>query len=155
MLPAKSLAAALALVSLSAPAWAQTDTAAPATPAPVEDSTAPVAPVRTSGIITANAAITLTLDSATDIERKLVSYQCDDGGTLAVQYINAAPNFIAIVPVDNEAHLFATALSASGARYISGPFEWWTKGDEATLRDLTQGEDAKPLATCSAITNTP
>jgi Predicted periplasmic protein len=101
------------------------------------------------------ASLTLSLDSAGDIERNVVTYQCDDEQTLSVQYVNAAPNFLAIVPVDGQNHVFVTTISASGARYVAGPFEWWSSGDEATLRDLMQDEDAGPLANCTAVSNTP
>ena len=104
---------------------------------------------------TVSVGLTLTLQSTTPVEQTSTLYQCDSGEALSVQYINAAPNFLALVPVEGEVHLFATTLSASGARYVSGPFEWWSTGDEATLRDLTQGEDADPLSTCTASSNTP
>ncbi|WP_276522740.1 MliC family protein [Cupriavidus necator] len=40
---------------------------------------------------------------------------------------------------------------ASGARYVGGRYEWWTKGEEGTLRDLMQAENAAPaLANCHA-----
>lgn len=128
------VAACLAALALS-PAWAQE-----------EEASAPQA---------ATASLTISLDSTGDIERKLALYQCDEGQALSVQYINAAPNFLAILPVEGHNHIFAAALSASGARYVSGPFEWWSKGGEATLRDLTQGEDAAPLAQCTESSNTP
>lgn len=102
-----------------------------------------------------SAALTLTLESTGDIERNIGLYQCSDGQSLTVQYINAAPNFLAIVPVDGENHVFATTLSASGARYVSGPYEWWSHQGEATLRDLMQDEDAEPLMTCTQASNTP
>lgn len=117
--------------------------------APIE----PPAPVAQP--LAANATLTLTLESRSDIERTTALYQCDNGEALSVQYVNAAPNFLALVPVDGEVHVFATTLSGSGARYVSGPFEWWSTGDEATLRDLTQDEDADPLATCTQSSNTP
>jgi len=101
------------------------------------------------------ASLTLTLESTGDMERNVVTYQCDDEQALAVQYINAAPNFLAILPIDEVNHVFATTISASGARYISGPYEWWSHQGEATLRDLMQDEDAEPLATCTEVSNTP
>jgi membrane-bound inhibitor of C-type lysozyme len=101
------------------------------------------------------AALTLTLESAGDIERTIALYQCESGETLAVQYINAAPNFLAIVPVEGENYIFATTISGSGARYVSGPYEWWSHQGEGTLRDMMQDEDAEPLATCTASSNTP
>lgn len=130
----KSLIAAASLALLAtAPAWAQAE------PAPG-----------------AGASLTLTLESNGDMERRLALYLCNDQTeTLRVQYINAAPNFLAVVPVDGQNLVFAAALSASGARYVSGPFEWWSKGGEATLRDLMQDEDAAPLAECTESSNTP
>lgn len=107
------------------------------------------------GQATTSANLTLTLESGGDIERNVVAYQCDDEQTLAVQYINAAPNFLAIVPIEGVNHVFATTVAASGARYISGPYEWWSHQGEATLRDLMQDEDAEPLATCNEVSNTP
>jgi len=104
---------------------------------------------------TVTATLTLTLDATSDIERRTVVYQCDNGDGFRVQYVNAAPNFLAIVPVEGETHIFATTISASGARYVSGPYEWWDTGDEATLRDLRSAEDEPPLATCLAAGNAP
>ena len=104
---------------------------------------------------TVTAALTLTLESNSDIERTSATYLCDNEQALQVHYINAAPNFLAIVPVDGQSHIFATTISASGARYVSGPFEWWSKGGEGTLRDLTQGDDAEPMLTCTSATETP
>lgn len=120
-----------------------------------QETPAEPAPAAPPALVTASSAVTLTLDSASDVERTSALYQCDNGELLPVQYINAAPNFIALVPVEGEVHLFVTTLSGSGARYVSGPFEWWNDGDETSLRDLTQGEDADPLATCTASSNTP
>lgn len=118
-------------------------------PAPAENAAAP--PV----LPTVTATLTLTLDASSDIERRTVVYQCDNGEGFRVQYVNAAPNFLAIVPVEGETHIFATTISASGARYVSGPYEWWDTGDEATLRDLRSSEEDAPLATCLAAGNAP
>lgn len=123
-------------------------------PAAAQEAETAITPVA-APLPAATASLTLTLESTGDIERTVSTYQCSNGETLSVQYINAAPNFLAIVPVGGEHHVFATTLSGSGARYVSGPFEWWSKGEEATLRDLMQDEDADPLATCTASVNTP
>lgn len=91
-----------------------------------------------------------------NFERNVVQYQCDDGGDIfAVEYINAAPNFLAIVPVgpEKQKQVFVNVLAASGAKYASGQFEWWTKGSEVTFTDLTV-TDGTPL-TCSEISETP
>ncbi len=135
---------AAAFTLLAAPVFAQGEGEAPEAQAP-----SPVVTPATS------ASVVLTLESAGNIERNVVVYQCDTGESLAVQYINAAPNFLAIVPVDGQNHVFATTISASGARYVSGPYEWWSHQGEGTLRDLMQDEDAEPLASCNEVGNTP
>jgi membrane-bound inhibitor of C-type lysozyme len=143
MIDLRSLIAG-SFVLLAVGAASAQEAAAPAETPP----TLPVLPT-----VTAN--LTLTLDATSDIERRTIIYQCDNGDGFRVQYINAAPNFLAIVPVEGETHIYATTISASGARYVSGPYEWWDTGDEATLRDLRSGEDEPPLATCLAAGNAP
>ncbi len=135
---------ALAITLLAIPAFAQT-----------EGEATEAAPAVVAAPVTASASLTLTLESTGSIERNVSIYQCDTGETLSVQYINAAPNFLAIVPVNGQSYIFATTISGSGVRYISGPYEWWSHQGEATLRDLMQEEDAQPLATCTETSNTP
>lgn len=102
---------------------------------------------------TVQSGVMLKLDG--DAEQHKIQYDCGALGQLDVTYINAAPNFLALLPYDDQTLIFASALSASGARYVSGIYEWWTKGAEATLTDLTAVTDAPALATCIEITTTP
>jgi len=141
MIPTRMLIAA-GLALLAAPAALAQEVPAPEVP---------VMPAPAS----ASAALILTLESNGDIERTVRRYQCEDESSLTVQYINAAPNFLAILPVDGENHVFVTTLSGSGARYVAGPYEWWSKGNEGTLRDLMQDEGAEPMAQCTEANNTP
>lgn len=97
----------------------------------------------------------LTLSLGGDAEQHSVQYDCGEFGPLSIAYINAAPNFLALVPYQDQTLIFTAVLAASGVRYASGNYEWWTKGAEASLHDLTADKDAPPLATCSEITNTP
>ena len=97
----------------------------------------------------------LTLSLGGDAEQHSTAYDCGEFGQLSVDYINAAPNFLALVPYEGKTLIFTAVLAASGVRYASGNYEWWTKGAEATFHDLTAAEDAPPLATCAEITNTP
>jgi membrane-bound inhibitor of C-type lysozyme len=102
----------------------------------------------------ASIALTLTLPDPGAWQH--VSYSCDEQEErLAVDYLNAAPNFLALVPVDGKSLVFANVISGSGARYASGRYEWWTKGPEARLTDLTAGTDDPPLLTCLEATETP
>ena len=55
-------------------------------------------------------------------------------GTVRREYLNSDPNFLAIVPVGGSKLVFVNVLSGSGARYVAGSFEWFTKGSDATLQ---------------------
>lgn len=102
-------------------------------------------------------SIEIELGTDGDFERRQILYDCSDGEPFDVTYINAAPNFLALVPIadEPELHIFASVVSASGARYASGQWIWWTKGPDASLYDATLGEDAEPVLTCSEMNNTP
>lgn len=93
--------------------------------------------------------ITLPLEASGEASVNTVTYTCGEE-TLSVSYVNADPNFLAILPVEEKSTVFASVIAASGARYAAGQYEWWSKGDDATLRDLTAGEDAKPMLECTS-----
>jgi membrane-bound inhibitor of C-type lysozyme len=99
-------------------------------------------------------ALQLVLELPGNAERNVVRYECDGAEPFAVEYLNAAPTFLAILPIEGEQQLFANVVSASGARYVSGRHEWWTSGSEATLTDVTAPEGTAPLA-CFEIVDTP
>ena len=90
-----------------------------------------------------------------DAEIKTVKYGCEHHDPVTVQYLNAAPNFLALVPVAEGTLVFANVLSGSGAKYAAGKYEWFTKGPAATLHDVTEGLDAAPLLTCNEEVDTP
>jgi len=138
------LASLFVLAAFSAPAIAQEEAAAPAEP--------PAAAAPASSV---QSAITLTLSGARNAERRVIAYTCENSDGFSVEYINAVPNFLALLPIEGETMIFNAVISASGVRYVAAQYEWWTEGQEATLRDLTQGEDAEPLASCSEFSNIP
>ena len=96
----------------------------------------------------AGPKVTISIDMPAEAAVESVTYDCGDGVSLPVSYVNADPNFLALVPIDGASVVFASAISASGARYTSGKYEWWTKGDDAFLRDLTADEGEKPVLEC-------
>lgn len=103
------------------------------------------------------ASLQIELATSADFERRVMLYDCSAGEPLSVTYINAAPNFLALVPIAEEPEplVFAAVVAASGVRYAAGQWVWWTKGAEASLYDATLGDDAAPVLTCSEMTNTP
>lgn len=85
------------------------------------------------------AAQDLTLPfPAPEAEMTEASYRCGDGPVFGVRYVNADPNFLAVLAVEGETRVFVAVLAASGVRYVSGPYQWWTKGGGATLSDIRQ-----------------
>lgn len=103
----------------------------------------------------AEVSLSIVLDGTGNAQRSVMRYECEDGIERTVTYVNAAPNFLALLPVEEQTLVMASTLSASGVRYASGQYVWWTSGVEADLYDLTQGEDAPAIAHCFEITETP
>jgi membrane-bound inhibitor of C-type lysozyme len=105
------------------------------------------------------SSVTLSLGGNAD--KKVVTYDCEAHAPLVVTYINAAPNFIAVVPITNDENsltddmVFVSVLTGSGAKYEAGPFVWWNKGTDATLHDAREGLDAAPLLSCAERIETP
>jgi membrane-bound inhibitor of C-type lysozyme len=96
---------------------------------------------------------TIPLQSKSRIERTQTIYDCGSAGGLTVTYVNADPNFLAIVPVPKQSQqmVFASVIAGSGSRYAAGKYIWWTKGSSASLYDITLGDNAPPILTCNAI----
>ncbi len=76
-------------------------------------------------------------------------YTCD-GLPFPVRYINDGENDLAILSDGDVTRIFVNTISASGSRYVSGQLEWWVKGAEATLRDLSTDN---VVATCTTAEN--
>ncbi|WP_378944220.1 MliC family protein [Mesorhizobium sp. ANAO-SY3R2] len=97
------------------------------------------------------AATTVTLELPGDapVDRQTVTYKCD-GPAVKAEYVNAGENSLVILTFDDRTVVAVTVLSASGARYAGRQYVWWTKGDNADLYDLTRGEDAPPVFSCTA-----
>ena len=102
-------------------------------------------------------SVEIEIGTTSDFDRRTVLYDCATAVPLSVTYINAAPNFLALVPVDGEPDvlIFTAVVAASGVRYTAGQWAWWTRGVDASLYDVTLGEDADPVLTCSELNNTP
>jgi len=108
----------------------------------------------TSPALAVSTAFTIDLGNA-DAQRQTIRYQCEDGIERVVQYVNINPNFLALVPVEDGTLIFASVISASGARYAAGQWVWWTSGPEADLYDTTNGPDAPPVTHCLELNQTP
>lgn len=111
----------------------------------------PLATAALMGNVDVSAQVVLSLTG--NFERNTVQYQCEGIDPISVDFINASPNFIALVPIGPQKLVFVSVMSASGVKYVSGQFEFWTKGSEATLTDL-QVDNGGALS-CTEVTETP
>ena len=98
----------------------------------------------------ADAGVTLGLQLGGNAEIKTVQYTCQNHDPVTMQYINAEPNFLAVLPLDGKSLIFVSVLAASGTKYASGQYELWSKGPAITLQDTTEGLDAAPVLQCTA-----
>lgn len=91
------------------------------------------------------ATITIEAPAADEVETVRQIYDCG-GARVEVVYHNAGTISLAVLTIGGETIVASNVLAASGVRYAGAQYVWWTKGDDADLYDLTQGEDAPPVS---------
>lgn len=96
-------------------------------------------------------AFTIPLPKGAKPEQMKVAYDCTGGLKVQAEYFNAPPLALATISFKGQFAVLANVLAGSGARYAGGSWVWWTKGDKADLYDLTKGEDAPAVASCSSV----
>ena len=97
----------------------------------------------------ADAGITLGLSLGGNAEIKTVQYACEQHDPVTMQYINAAPNYLAVLPLDGQQLVFVSVVAASGTKYVSGQYVLFSKGPQISLQDTTEGLDAAPVLQCT------
>ena len=80
------------------------------------------------------------------------TYRCESGQTMAATYPSTDS---ATVEYKGSKYAMQIAVSGSGARYVGGGLEWWTKGSgpgsEGTLfRHKANGTSGETLELCKA-----
>jgi membrane-bound inhibitor of C-type lysozyme len=83
---------------------------------------------------------------ASDVTR----YVCPDGSTVEARYPTTET---AQITFEGRTIAMRIALSADGARYVGGGWQWWAKGmTEGTLAPLAPGEEiaSAPGVLCTA-----
>jgi len=110
----------------------------------------PLAAAAMLGNVEVSAQVVLSLTG--DFQRNTVRYHCEGREPFSVDFINAQPNFIALLPVGGQKLVFVNVISADGAKYVAGQYEFWTRGAEATLTDV----QAEPqTVACTEVNETP
>lgn len=126
---------------------AATTVAAP-TAASTQAADVPVAPPP------AGKLLPLTFPSLKVTSRSVVTYRCDGAREIGVAYMNTDNRqSFAVIRLDGRHIVLINVISGSGARYAADKYVWWSKGNTGNLYDLTQGENAAPIAKdCQAVT---
>ncbi|WP_317992465.1 MliC family protein [Bartonella gliris] len=103
-----------------------------------------------SGSINALAS-SLVIEVPDDPEptTQTVSYQCDMGTSkehVEATYHNAGNISLVDFKWKGKRIVGSNVIAASGAKYVSGQYIWWTKRDEATLYNLIDDpKEEKPI----------
>ena len=65
---------------------------------------------------------------------------------MLADYVNAANVSLAVLRIGEETVVASNVTAGSGARYAGGIYEWWSRGDEATLRDVVKDGNGPGVA---------
>ncbi|SAL74212.1 periplasmic protein [Caballeronia terrestris] len=98
------------------------------------------------------SAMPLTVPQIQEASSQTVKYDCRDGKSVSVRYVNTKnKQSFALLTVDGRKLMFVNVMSGSGAKYVADEYTWWTKGPEGNLSSGRAGENAPPLlADCKA-----
>ena len=80
------------------------------------------------------------------------NYRCQSGQSIVATYPSTDS---ATIKYKGSSYDMKIAVSASGARYVGGGLEWWTKGsgagsDGTLFRHLADGSSDSIIETCTA-----
>jgi membrane-bound inhibitor of C-type lysozyme len=92
--------------------------------------------------------LTIPLAPGVTVETTQAIYQCAER-EMPVTYINAGSISLALLDIDGQKILASNVISASGARYAGAQYVWWSKGNEAMLFNVMEGDEDAPVATCT------
>ncbi|GBR45313.1 MliC family protein [Neokomagataea thailandica] len=69
-------------------------------------------------------------------------------GVFSAAYINLDDISLLAVSIHNKTQIFSSVVSASGAKYAAGSYEWWEEHGEVSFTDTEQG---KAVLTCKEV----
>ncbi len=91
--------------------------------------------------------LVIPLTKDTVVEKVETTYQCGSDKVEAV-YFNAGDISLVRLGLKSGVTVAANVISGSGARYESGVYVWWSKGDEADLYDVMADPEMKQPTHC-------
>lgn len=110
----------------------------------------------TSPAIALETSLQYVLTLSGDITRRQVLYDCEgQDAPITVEYVDAAPNFLAILSIDNERMILANIAAETGVVYAAGTYQWRVDGANGALYDQPGDTKAAPKFTCLEHNNIP
>lgn len=90
---------------------------------------------------------------ATPSTSSVYNYRCESGETIAATYASTESTTVQYKGSDYNMQI---AVSASGARYVGGGLEWWTKGsgpgsEGSLLQHTADGTSGEIIEHCTAF----
>jgi membrane-bound inhibitor of C-type lysozyme len=99
---------------------------------------------------------TLSFPHAVVANSEIRNYVCNRQETLSVAYVATVDgDAFAYLTAEGRPHIFINVLAASGAKYVSGPYVWWTKGPTGNLSRADDSDAAPLLADCHVVAAPP
>ncbi len=97
------------------------------------------------------AEVSIKVPNAEKVDRRTVVYRCGEESVTA-DYIEAGSVSLAVLAIGKEFVVASNVVSGSGARYAGDRYIWWTKGEEASLLDVTKGSEAQAVP-CKGVSD--
>lgn len=96
------------------------------------------------------ASICAGTSASADLSMKTVLYDCLRGGQISASYVGSGTDSGVILLVEGQQIALPSARTGSGARYVSDEtgYVWHTKGDDAFLAWIGDGEAQETLTSC-------
>ena len=107
-------------------------------------------PLTFASILLVSGCVSAPQESVAAQSSAAHSYLCQSGETIAAAYPSTDAT---VIRYKGNTYNMQIAVSASGARYVGGELEWWTKGSgagsEGTLfRHLADGTSGQVIESC-------
>lgn len=83
-------------------------------------------------------------------------YQCERDVVVEAVYVNDADGPLAVITAEGRMTVLTLARSGSGSRYLETPdgvgYEWWIKGDAATLSYVDAASETSEMLLSNCMT---
>ena len=107
----------------------------------------------------AGAEIVIPLPAGVTVEHRTSRFQCDAAAVALglpavpfnVDYINASPNALAVLPLNGKPLIFSNVISGSGARYAANRYIWWDAGSRGITLSAPSADGTQQRGLCQSV----